>query len=60
MPYATKAKSLREKRFRVVDTHTHVFNADLQGKDGIPASMPPATIEYTLQVMDRGGACSVN
>jgi predicted TIM-barrel fold metal-dependent hydrolase len=50
-----KAQSPLEKRFRVVDAHMHVFNSDLQGKNGIPQYLPQSTIEYTLQLMDEGG-----
>ncbi len=33
----------------------HIFNTDLQGKNGIPHFWPPATIQHTLQLMDEGG-----
>lgn len=44
-----------QKRFRVVDTHLHVFNSDLQGKNGIPRYMPDSTVEHHLRLMDQGG-----
>ena len=33
------------QRFRVIDTHMHVFNSDLQGRNGIPHYMPRSTTE---------------
>jgi predicted TIM-barrel fold metal-dependent hydrolase len=43
------------KRYRVIDTHLHVFNSKLQGRNGIPKYMPDSTVEYHLELMDRGG-----
>lgn len=53
---SVKAQSPQGKHFRVVDAHMHVFNSNLQGKNGIPQYMPRSTIEYTLQLMDEGGS----
>lgn len=49
------AEAQSKKRFRVVDTHFHVFNSKLQGVNGIPRYMPDATVEYQLSLMDQGG-----
>jgi membrane dipeptidase len=41
--------------FRVVDTHLHVFNTALDGKDGRPRYIgPPATVEDAVAAMDYG------
>lgn len=42
-------------KFRVIDTHFHIFNSALQGTDGIPRYMPDATVEHALEMMDQGG-----
>lgn len=52
---SASARNPQEKKFRVVDGHMHVFNSDLQNKNGIPQYAGPSTIEYTLQLMDEGG-----
>lgn len=52
---AAGAQEKPGKRYRVVDTHLHTFNSDLQGKNGIPKYMPDSTIEWHLKVMDAGG-----
>ena len=44
-----------EKRFRVIDTHQHVFNTDLQGNGGLPRYFPESTVEHLIGMMDRGG-----
>ena len=44
-----------EKRFRVIDTHQHVFNSKLQGTQGIPKYYPESTVESLLSLMDQGG-----
>jgi len=36
-------------RFRIIDGHLHVFNSDVQGKNGIPRYMPPSGVEHTLR-----------
>lgn len=44
------------RRYRVVDAHVHLFNTELQGKDGIPNYVDAdATVEAALMAMDRGG-----
>ena len=47
--------SAPHRKFRVVDMHFHLFNTDLQGKNGIPGYMPPSTVGFWLDLMDRGG-----
>lgn len=46
---------MSQKRYRVVDTHFHVFNSRLQGSNGIPRYMPDSTIEHALNLMNQGG-----
>lgn len=38
-----------------MDGHLHVFNSDVQGKNGIPRYMPPSSVEHTLRLMDEAG-----
>jgi membrane dipeptidase len=42
--------------YRVIDTHLHLFNTRLEGKDGVPVYIKKdATAEAALLAMDRGG-----
>jgi membrane dipeptidase len=44
------------KSYRVIDTHLHLFNTNLEGTKDIPAYIKKdATVEAALIAMDRGG-----
>ena len=50
------ARAQDKPKFRVVDTHLHLFDTTLQGKNGVPNYTPQdATLETYLKTMDRGG-----
>lgn len=51
---ASRLPAAPAKRYRVVDTHFHMFNSALQGTNGIPKYMPDATVETCLRMMDAG------
>lgn len=41
--------------YRVIDTHLHLFNTSLQGRDGVPRYLSQdATVEAALVAMERG------
>ncbi len=44
------------KTYRIIDTHLHLFNTRLQGKNGVPKYIGvDATVEAALVAMERGG-----
>jgi membrane dipeptidase len=50
------AEAAPGKPFRIIDTHLHLFNTNLEGKDGVPPYIKKdATVEAALVAMDRGG-----
>jgi membrane dipeptidase len=53
---ATPEPDRPPRQYRVIDTHLHLFNTRLEGKDGVPAYIKKdATVEAVLVAMDRGG-----
>jgi membrane dipeptidase len=50
------AAAKKPKSFRVIDTHLHLFNTKLEGKNGVPVYIRnDATVEAALVALGRGG-----